>query len=152
MSEDRALVDLMDVGENESVQHLQATFILVDGRASAFCFMRGLTLDYSLLRALVYSRRRYRDFVGISSDFTWETGADRRFSYVTPHGALGFSADDMLMIEPARPLAPESANANPFFTIDRLEHQESWPRRRDGQTACMVVSALPLIDVNGVWR
>ena len=67
MSEDRALVDLMDVGENESVQHLQATFILVDGRASAFCFMRGLTLDYSLLRALVYSRRRYRDFVEISS-------------------------------------------------------------------------------------
>jgi diguanylate cyclase (GGDEF)-like protein/PAS domain S-box-containing protein len=152
MSEERALVDLIDVGENESVQHLQATFILVDGRASAFCFMRDLTLDYSLRRALVDSRRRYRDFVEISSDFTWETSADRRFTYVTPHGALGFNADDLLMTEPSRLLAPESATANPFLTHDRLEHQEVWLRRRDGQTACMVVSALPLIDVNGVWR
>jgi diguanylate cyclase (GGDEF)-like protein/PAS domain S-box-containing protein len=152
MADDRALVDLIDVGEGPSVQHLQATVILVDGRASAFCFMRDLTLDYSLRRALVDSRRRYRDFVEISSDFTWETNAERHFSYVTPHGALGYSADDLLMTEPVRLVAPESASANPFLTHDRLEHQEVWLRRRDGQTACMVVSALPLIDVEGVWR
>jgi len=152
VTEGRAIVDLIDVGEGENVQHLQATFILIEGRASAFCFMRDLTLDYSLRRALVDSRRRYRDFVEISSDFTWETGADRRFSYVTPHGALGYSADDLLSAEPARLLAPESAEANPFLTAERLEHHEIWLRRRDGQTACMVVNALPLIDVDGVWR
>ncbi len=152
MREERAIVDLIDVGEGEGVQHLQATCILVDGRASAFCFMRDLTLDYSLRRALVDSHRRYRDFVEISNDFTWETSADRRFAYVTPHGALGFSADDLLTIEPSRLVAPESAASNPFLTHERLEHHEVWLRRSDGQTACMVVSALPLIDVEGVWR
>lgn len=152
MAEDRAIVDLIDVGEGPALQHLQATFILVDGRESAFCFMRDLTLDYSLRRALVDSRRRYRDFVEISSDFTWETSADQQFVYVTPHGALGYSADDLLQISPSRLVAPESAVANPFLTSERLEHQEIWLRRRDGQTACMVVSALPLIDVDGIWR
>ncbi len=152
MTEDRAIVDLIDVGEAAAVQHLQATFIMVDGRSSAFCFMRDLTLDYSLRRALVDSRRRYRDFVEISSDFTWETDAESQFAYVTPHGALGYSADELLQTSPEHLVAPESALANPFLTHERLEHQEVWLRRHDGQTACMVVSALPLIDVQGVWR
>jgi diguanylate cyclase (GGDEF)-like protein/PAS domain S-box-containing protein len=152
IAESRAIVDLIDVGEGEGVQHLQATFILIEGRASVFCFMRDLTLDYSLRRALVDSRRRYRDFVEISSDFTWETGIDRRFAYVTPHGALGYTAEQLLAAEPGRLLAPESAEANPFLTRERLEHHEVWLRRGDGQTACMVVNALPLIDVDGVWR
>lgn len=47
---------------------------------------------------------------------------------------------------------PESAAANPFLTTERLEHQEIWLHRHDGQVACMVVSALPLIDPVGVWR
>ena len=152
MTEDRAIVDLIDVGEGAGVQHLQATFILVDGRVSAFCFMRDLTLDYSLRRALVDSRRRYRDFVEISSDFTWETDERSQFAYVTPHGALGYSADELLLTSPEHLVAPESATANPFLTHERLEHQEIWLRRQDGQTACMVVSALPLIDAQGVWR
>jgi diguanylate cyclase (GGDEF)-like protein/PAS domain S-box-containing protein len=152
MGEDRAIVDLLDVGEGETVQHLQATFILVEGRPSAFCFMRDLTLDYSLRRALVDSRRRYRDFVEISSDFTWETGADSLFAYVTPHGALGYTADELLALSPERLVAHDTDRPNPFLTRERLENQEVWLRRRDGLVACMVVSALPLIDAEGVWR
>ena len=152
LDQERAIVDLIDVGTAESVQHLQVTLVPIQDRASSYCFVRDLTLDYSLRRALVDSRRRYRDFVEISSDFTWETGADRKFAYVTPHGALGYSADELLAMDPGMVVAPESAAANPFLTPERLEHQEIWLRRHDGQVACMVVSALPLIDPEGVWR
>ncbi|MBL8642944.1 MAG: diguanylate cyclase, partial [Rhodospirillaceae bacterium] len=152
VEQERAIVDLVDVGEGQHIQHLQITLVPVSGRASAFCFVRDLTLDYSLRRTLVDSRRRYRDFVEISSDFTWETGADGKFAYVTPHGAIGYTVDNLLAMHPDELLAPESAGNNPFHTHERLEHHEVWLQHRDGQVACMVVSALPLIDAEGVWR
>jgi diguanylate cyclase (GGDEF)-like protein/PAS domain S-box-containing protein len=152
VDQERAIVDLVDVGEGQYIQHLQMTLVPVSGRSSAFCFVRDLTLDYSLRRTLVDSRRRYRDFVEISSDFTWETGADSKFAYVTPHGALGYSADNLLALHPDDLIAPESRGDNPFLTRERLEHHEVWLHHRDGQAACMVVSALPLIDAEGVWR
>ncbi|MSO97097.1 MAG: hypothetical protein EXR11_02595 [Rhodospirillaceae bacterium] len=105
LDQERAIVDLVDVGAEDSVQHLQVTLVPIQDRASAYCFVRDLTLDYSLRRALVDSRRRYRDFVEISSDFTWETGADRKFAYVTPHGALGYSADQLLAMDPGMVVA-----------------------------------------------
>lgn len=150
--EERAIVDLIDIGAGETILHLQTTLVPVSGRAAAYCFCRDLTLDYSLRRTLVDSRRRYRDFVEISSDFTWETGADRKFAYVTPHGALGYTVDDLLALDPGHLLAPESSGINPFLTHTRLEHHEVWLRDRNGQVACMVVNALPLIDTEGVWR
>jgi diguanylate cyclase (GGDEF)-like protein/PAS domain S-box-containing protein len=152
VEQERAIVDLVDVGEGSQVQHLQITLVPVSGRSSAFCFVRDLTLDYSLRRTLVDSRRRYRDFVEISSDFTWETSADGRFAYVTPHGALGYTVDDLLALNPDDLIAAESAGDNPFLTRERLEHHEVWVTHRDGHAACMVISALPLIDVEGVWR
>ncbi len=152
VEQERAIVDLVDVGEGPQVQHLQITLVPVSGRSSAFCFVRDLTLDYSLRRTLVDSRRRYRDFVEISSDFTWETSADNHFAYVTPHGALGYTVDDLLALHPDDLIAPESTGDNPFLTRERLEHHEVWVKHHDGHVACMVVSALPLIDVDGVWR
>ena len=152
VDQERAIVDLVDVGEGQYIQHLQMTLVPVSGRHSAFCFVRDLTLDYSLRRTLVDSRRRYRDFVEISSDFTWETGGDSKFAYVTPHGALGYTADNLLALHPDDLVASESRGDNPFLTRDRLEHHEVWLQHRDGQVACMVVSALPLIDAEGVWR
>jgi len=152
VEQERAIVDLVDVGAGASIQHLQVTLVPITGRAAAFCFVRDLTLDYSLRRTLVDSRRRYRDFVEISSDFTWETDANGRFAYVTPHGALGFEADELLQMPPGDLLAPESQDDNPFLTRDRLEHHEVWLHNKDGQVACMVVNALALIDTEGVWR
>jgi diguanylate cyclase (GGDEF)-like protein/PAS domain S-box-containing protein len=152
ISENRGIVDLIDVGEGETLKHLQATFVVVEGRASVYCFMRDLSLDYSLRRALVDSRRRFRDFVEISSDFTWETDAEGRFAYVNPRGALGYSADDLLALEPAQLLAAESAAQNPFTSRVRIENAEVWLRRHDGHTASLVVSVLPQVDVAGQWR
>jgi diguanylate cyclase (GGDEF)-like protein/PAS domain S-box-containing protein len=152
ISENRGIVELIDVGAGEALKHLQATFVVVEGRASVYCFMRDLSLDYSLRRALVDSRRRFRDFVEISSDFTWETDAEGRFAYVNPRGALGYSADDLLAMNPTQLLASQSAAENPFTSRARIENAEVWLRRRDGQIASLIVSVLPQLDVSGQWR
>ena len=52
--------------------------------------------DHALRQALAESRQRYKDLVEISSDFAWETGADGRFVFVTPRGALGWRAAELV--------------------------------------------------------
>jgi hypothetical protein len=53
-------------------------------------------LDRNLREALVDSRRRYKDLVEVSSDFAWEIGADGAFVFVSPGGALGWQASDLV--------------------------------------------------------
>jgi PAS domain-containing protein len=60
--------------------------VTLDGRGT-LVFIRDLTLDNSLRVALVDSRRRYKDFIEISADFTWETNAAGQFAFVPPRGA-----------------------------------------------------------------
>ena len=151
LTEKRGLVELLDIGVGESQKHLQVTIVVVEGQASVYCFMRDLTLDYSLRRALVDSRRRFRDFVEISSEFTWEVDAKGRFVYVNPNGALGYTADELLALPPDQLLAPESLDHNPFLSHVRIEAADVWLRRRDGRVASLIVNALPLIDAVGNW-
>jgi diguanylate cyclase (GGDEF)-like protein/PAS domain S-box-containing protein len=150
---ERALVDLVDVGAGERQQNLQITLVPLDGGAGTLLFVRDLTLDNSLRLALVDSRRRYKDFTEISTDFAWETGPDNRFSFVPPRGALGYSADSLMAINPVDLVIQESAVAGeaPFLTTRRIENEETWLRRTDGRSACVVVSAMPLRGRNGEW-
>ncbi len=150
---ERALVDLVDVGSGERQQNLQITLVPLDGGAGTLLFIRDLTLDNSLRMALVDSRRRYKDFTEISTDFAWETGPDGRFSFVPPRGALGHSADALMAAAPADLVIQESAGAGevPFLTTRRIENEETWLRRSDGRPACVVVSAMPLRGKNGEW-
>src|SRR4051812_39792791 len=69
---ERAMVDLVDVGAGDKQQNLQITLVPLDGGAGTLLFVRDLTLDNSLRLALVDSRRRYKDFIEISTDFAWE--------------------------------------------------------------------------------
>lgn len=103
-------------------------------------------------RALVDSRRRYKDFIDISTDFAWEIGPDQRFSFVPPRGTLGYSADALMVLEPTALMVNGSgASEIPFLTRRRIENEEAWLRRSDGRSACMVVSAMPLISKDGTW-
>ena len=61
--------------------------------------------------ALVDSRRRYKDFTEISTDFAWETGPDNRFTFVPPRGALGHSADALMALNPADLVIQDSSIA-----------------------------------------
>ncbi|HSV30038.1 MAG TPA: PAS domain S-box protein, partial [Candidatus Omnitrophota bacterium] len=62
---------------------------------------RDVTLERNLRSALVESRQRYKDLVEISSDFAWEVGEDGRFVFVSPKGALGYSADELVGRHPS---------------------------------------------------
>jgi PAS domain S-box-containing protein len=147
----RAFVDMADIGAGESTMNLQVTVVPTSGGEFALCFARDLTLDYSLRRALVDSRRRYRDFVDICADFTWETGPDGRFAFVAARGALGYTPEVLQAMDPAELLDPASRDANPFQTRHRIEAQEAWLKRPDGRSACVLVSALPLTAIDGRW-
>ena len=151
---ERALVDLVDVGAGERQQNLQITFVPLDAGAGTLLFVRDLTLDNSLRLALVDSRRRYKDFIEISTDFAWETGPDNRFAFVPPRGALGYSADSLMALDPASLVISESTVAGEiaFLTTRRIENEEIWLRRVDGRSACVVVSAMPLRAKNGDWQ
>jgi diguanylate cyclase (GGDEF)-like protein/PAS domain S-box-containing protein len=152
-SAERALVDLVDVGAGDKQQNLQVTLVPLANGAGTLLFVRDLTLDNSLRLALVDSRRRYKDFIEISTDFAWEIGADNRFAFVPPRGALGYSADALMAIDPASLVISESVTAAdiPFLTSRRIENEEAWLRRADGRSACVIVSAMPLRGKQGEW-
>ena len=150
---DRAMVDMVDVGGGDKLQNLQVTLVPLDAGRGTLLFVRDLTLDTSLRLALVDSRRRYKDFIDISTDFAWEIGADQRFTFVPPRGALGYTADALMALEPASLMVRGSAPDSdvPFLTRRRIENEEAWLRRSDGRSACVVVSAMPLTAKDGTW-
>ena len=149
----RALVDMVDVGEASKQQKLQVTLVPLSDSRGTLMFVRDLTLDNSLRVALVDSRRRYKDFTEISTDFTWEIGPDSRFSFVPPRGALGYTADALMALEPKSLIIAKSIAGDdvPFLTRRRAENEETWLRRSDGRTACVVISAMPLRSKDGEW-
>ncbi|MCW2235879.1 sensor domain-containing diguanylate cyclase [Azospirillum canadense] len=123
---------------------------LADG--SVLLMGRDATLERQLRHTLTESRERYKDLVEASSDFAWETGADGRFVFVTPKGALGYGADALIGRNP-RDLAIEEWGdlPLPFDSRRPVDQTELWLKRADGMPACVVASALPLYGAGGVW-
>lgn len=121
----------------------------------ALLLARDLSMERNLRAALVDSRQRYKDLVEVSSDFAWETDQQNRFIFVSPKGALGFTAEQLVGRDP-RELALGAAgpvgDASPFLAQHPVEDMEIWLRRADGRSACVVVSALPLRGADGNWR
>ncbi|MCC7166269.1 MAG: diguanylate cyclase [Rhodospirillales bacterium] len=114
---------------------------------------REVTLERNLRVALVESRQRYKDLVEISSDFSWETGLDGRFVFVTPRGAMGYSADELVGRDPARLIDPGHEEEGKVFSARHpTEDVEIWMRTAQGQPICVQVSAAPLIGPAGEWR
>ncbi len=109
---------------------------------------RDLTMERNLRTALVDSRQRYKDLVEVSSDFSWEVGTNGKFSFVTPKGALGYSAEELVGKEAKDfVLSPEEFSPLPFVSDRPLDDVEVWMRNKDGSTACVLVSCVPLIAV-----
>jgi diguanylate cyclase (GGDEF)-like protein/PAS domain S-box-containing protein len=117
-------------------------------------FGRDVTLERNLRAALVESRQRYKDLVEISSDFAWETGGDGRFVFVSPKGALGFAADELVGRRPAEFVIQEesSQTPGPFEAVAPVEDTEVWMRQSDGQPICLLASSTPIRGDGGEWR
>ncbi|MEK9971421.1 MAG: sensor domain-containing diguanylate cyclase, partial [Ferrovibrio sp.] len=53
------------------------------------------TLERNLINALMQSRQLFKDLVSCSTDFAWETKPDGRLGFVSPRGALGYTAREL---------------------------------------------------------
>ncbi len=109
-------------------------------------------LEQSLVGALVASRQMYRDLVECSSDFAWETKADGTFSYVSSHGALGYSVEDLVGAPVDKVVHPEERDHDlPFLSQDSVESEEIWLIDAKEAPVCVVVSARPVFDNDRHW-
>lgn len=114
---------------------------------------RDITLERNLRSALVESRQRYKDLVDISSDFAWEVGADGRFVFVSPKGALGFGAEELVGRAPADFVVAHALDGDqpPFASSLALEDVEIWMTQADGSQACVLASSTPIRGADGQW-
>ncbi len=106
---------------------------------------RDQTMEKNLRSALVESRQRYKDLVEISSDFCWETSRDGVFQFVSPKGALGYTADELIDQKAETFIVnPEDFTPVPFESRRPLDEIEIWFKCKDGTDACMMLSCVPL--------
>jgi diguanylate cyclase (GGDEF)-like protein/PAS domain S-box-containing protein len=123
---------------------------------AALLLGRDVTLERALRTALVDSRQRYKDLVEAAGDFVWETGADGRFVFVSPGGALGYRADELIG-RPATAFIIGAQNgaadsAFPFDTRSPVAKAELQFRGANGTTVSLVASCRPVLDEHGRWR
>jgi diguanylate cyclase (GGDEF)-like protein len=111
------------------------------------------TLQRNLTKALTASRGLFKDLVSCSSDFAWETDADGAFVFVSAKGVAGY-ASQALHGRRAAELADRKSieSATVFLTQTPIEEVEVWLRSAGTQSHCFLISAVPLIDSDGVWR
>lgn len=121
---------------------------------------RDVTLERSLRAALVESRQRYKDLVEISNDFAWETDSEGCFVFVSPRGALGYAATDLvgrsaqeLLLDHAGDDSAASAfgDSSPFKAKATVEEAEIWVCDAQGGEVCLLSTALPLTSDSGAW-
>ncbi len=121
--------------------------------ATVLLLARNITLERSLRAALIESRQRYKDLVEAASDFAWETDTQGCFTFISSGGALGYSAAELVGAA-ARGLdnTGMQGGESPFTTRAPVQEIEVWLKGRDGESACLLATALPLFDSNGEWR
>ncbi|MBB4313363.1 sensor domain-containing diguanylate cyclase [Roseospira marina] len=114
---------------------------------------RDTSLDTSLRSALAESRARFKDFVDLSSDFAWETGLDGRLVFVSPGGALGRSARDLVGTNPLDLIDPGGRTdaGTLFATRQRRRDVELWARDNRGRRVRLLASATPILAADNTW-
>lgn len=120
---------------------------------AALLLGQDMTLLRNLRAALTDSRQRYKDLAEISSDFAWEAGADGRLIFVSPRGAMGYRAEEMVGQDPSSlfVVEPHDETTLPFGAKTTREDVTVWARRADGSLACLLVSCVPVMTERGEW-
>ena len=119
---------------------------------AALVLARDVSMETALRSALVDSRQRFKDLIEVAADFTWETGPDGSLVFVSPRGAMGYTASELIGRQPGDLLLmPEGAAA---FIGDGGKDEanngvEVWARTALGGSACLLVQAQALKDRSG---
>lgn len=114
---------------------------------------RETTADKSLTAALVRSRELYRDLLKCSSDFAWETDAEGCFEFISERGACGYTAAELNhkaseeLLD--RTLSQFEPDWTPFSVTFPAENVETWIRGVDGNSYCILISAVPILSADG---
>ena len=111
-----------------------------------------VTLESRMRLALAESRQRFRDMTEVGVDIAWETDADGLFTYVSAAPELGLTADDLLGAPAERVLAAACDGVSPFSPDRPIRDLPVWVQLPGGGTACLSVSARPVLDETGEWR
>ncbi|MCC9622642.1 diguanylate cyclase [Thalassospira sp. MA62] len=114
---------------------------------------RDVSMDRNLREALIDSRQRYRDIVEVSSAFAWETDENGKFVFVSPRGAIGYRADDIVGKSPRSFLldTADQDSEHVFHTQKAMRDVPVWFRRQNGSDACLSVSSTPVYSREGKW-
>ncbi len=149
----RAATGMVALPAQAAPKQFECTVLPVESER-ALVLAKDVTFERSLRTALFESRQRYKDLVEISSDFAWELGANGRFVFVSPRGALGYPADALIGRVPADFLVvqADSELPSPFLAEHAVEGAEIWMRCADGSLACLIAAAAPLRGPAGEWR
>jgi len=124
-----------------------------NGNGSTMVLLRDTTVEHNLRSALIESRQRYKDLVEVNSDFTWEVRSDGTFGFVSPRGALGYSAKEIVGTEAASLLSDKDSRAPvPFISQKPLENVETWLTKKNGDVASVLLSCVPLFDDQRNWQ
>ena len=129
---------------------LEAMVLPLADTGSALLLVRDQGLETNLREALIESRLRFKALVEISSDFAWETNAEMVFTFVSPQGALGWTASDLLgKRAPDFLVDATRSQAEVFRTEKPVADMDFWFKRADGGVACLGVAAVPVLARDG---
>src|SRR5262245_40601108 len=147
-----ARFETLDAGDAGTLALEVALIPLADGMA---LLGRPARAAAALSGALAESRARYQDCVEISSDLGWETEAGGRFAFVSPRGALGWAARELVgrgAAEIFPEIGADGRAPSPFARPTRIDGLQAWLPRADGEPALVAIAAVPLADEAGTFR
>ena len=104
-----------------------------------------------LRRALLDSRQRWRNLVGLAADLAFEADHLGRLTFLHPDPVLGWASGVMIGGDASALLADggDGAGFDPFRVTVRVRQRRAWIRRGDGGVVCLAFSAEPILDSLG---
>ncbi|WP_430475240.1 sensor domain-containing diguanylate cyclase [Thalassospira lucentensis] len=146
------VVEMMTFEVQRGTATLELT-ALPTGSNQVMILPRDVSMDRNLREALIDSRQRYRDIVEVSSAFAWETDETGKFVFVSPRGALGYRADDIVGRFPRHFLLDtvDQDSEHVFRSQKAVRDVPVWFRRSNGNDACLSVSSTPVYSREGRW-
>lgn len=112
------------------------------------------TLEKNLRQALIESRAFFQDLATCSNDFTWSTDHRGVFTFINQRGVLGYRSDILhgkfAADYVADVISPEHVTAV-FQAKEPVNEKEIWLRGADGEKYCFMMSALPIVNDQGMW-